>query len=40
MIEKILDIAFSGFWSFVGMCILLHIFVEGVVAMWKVLFGR
>lgn len=27
MINKIIEIAFSGFWQFVGMCILLYIIV-------------
>lgn len=38
MIEKILDIAFSGFWPFVGMTILLneaaYYTVNGLVRMW------
>jgi hypothetical protein len=38
MINKILEIAFSGFWPFVGMMILLngsaYFFVNMVVKMW------
>lgn len=39
MIEKILDITFSGFWPFVGMIILINstlaIIVNEIVRMWS-----
>ena len=31
MIEKILDIAFSGFWPFLGMLILLNLILAGTL---------
>lgn len=37
--EKIIEIAFSGFWCFIGMCILLNglafFLVNGIVRIWS-----
>jgi len=34
MIEKILDIAFSGFWQFVGMIIILGGIISVLINLW------